>query len=209
MAGKFEMRATDATSGIDPQHFMSADRYVEADHPSVTALGRRLRAKYGTDVEFARAAFEWVRDAIAHSYDAGDPRVTLAASDVLREGVGLCYAKSVLLAAILRNEQVPAALMYQRLGDAEQGYYLHGVVAVHLEGAWHRQDPRGNRPGIDAHFSVAAERLAYVVEPGAGQIDYPYLYETVAQEVVDALAGATSILECALPTDLRRSAPIA
>ncbi len=33
-------------------------------------------------------AFEFVRDNISHSWDAKDPRVTLSASDVLRQAVG-------------------------------------------------------------------------------------------------------------------------
>lgn len=37
---------------------------------------------------------------------------------------------------------------------------LHGLVAVRFHGAWHRQDPRGNKPGVEARFSLTGERLA-------------------------------------------------
>lgn len=83
-----------------------------------------------------------------------DPRVTISASEVLRERVGLCYAKSHLLAALLRAEGIPAGLCYQRLGNEHDGFALHGLIASCIDGAWHRQDPRGNKPGIDAQFSV-------------------------------------------------------
>jgi transglutaminase-like putative cysteine protease len=90
--------------------------------------------------------------------DARDRRVTLLSSEVLRERVGLCYAKSHLLVALLRSEGIPAGLCYQRLRSGD-GYVLPGLVAVHLRGAWHRQDPRGNKPGIDARFRSTANAL--------------------------------------------------
>jgi transglutaminase-like putative cysteine protease len=86
-----------------------------------------------------------------HSLDAGDPRVTVTAAQILIEGVGLCYAKSHLLIALLRSRGIPAGLCYQRLTDGDSGHMVHGLVAVHLDGGWHRQDPRGNKPDRPAH----------------------------------------------------------
>lgn len=160
---------------IDPALCLGADEVVESDAAEVVALGERLRRDAGPDdVEQARLAFEWVRDQVAHSFDVQDPRVTLSATDVLRERVGLCYAKAHLLAALLRSQGVPTALCYQSLADeATGGIVLHGLVAVHLDGAWHRQDPRGNKPGVDAQFSLDDERLAFPIDPNAGDIDHP------------------------------------
>ncbi|CAM5370161.1 hypothetical protein SHIRM173S_01475 [Streptomyces hirsutus] len=67
---------------------------------------------------------------------------------------GICYAKAHALAALLRAEDIPTALCYQDLG------VVHGLVAVRFHGAWHRQDPRGNKPGVDARFSLDGERRA-------------------------------------------------
>jgi len=39
--------------------------------------------------------------------------VTCSASEVLREGTGICFAKSHLLAALLRAVGIPAGLCYQ------------------------------------------------------------------------------------------------
>lgn len=188
-----------------PPHYLGSDSIIQTDHPDVVALGQELRDRYAGDTEFAKAAFEWVRDKIAHAYDAQDHRVTLTASQVLSEGVGLCYAKSNLLAAILRSQGIPAGLCYQRLGDPEEGHVLHGLVAVHLDGAWHRQDPRGNKAGVDAQFSLGTEQLAYVIDESKGQRDYPRLYDSAADEVVNALRKATDVLACPLPSDLSAS----
>lgn len=185
-----------------PEHYLAADAIIQTDHPEVIALGRELREGRPGDTEFARAAYEWVRDNIAHPYDVQDHRVTLTASQVLTEGVGLCYAKSNLLAAILRSQGIPAGLCYQRLGDPDEGHVVHGLVAVHLDGAWHRQDARGNKAGIDAQFSLGKEQLAYVINENKGERDYPRLYVSAADEVVDALGEATDVLACPLPSDL-------
>lgn len=183
-------------------HYLGADAVIEADHPDVIAVGEQLRDKHPDDVDLARAAFEWVRDSIPHAYDAKDRRVTLTASQVLAEGVGLCYAKSNLLAAILRSQRIPTGLCYQRLGDPEEGHVLHGLVAIHIDGTWHRQDPRGNKDGIDAQFSLGTEQLAYVIDEAKGEQDYPHVYVSAADEVVNALQDADDILTCRLPSEL-------
>lgn len=187
----------------DPDCFLGADDMIQSSHPSVEALAGELRANHAADTAFARTAFEWVRDNVSHSFDVQDARVTLTASEVLEERVGLCYAKSNLLAAVLRSQGIPAALCYQRLGNPDEGYFVHGLVAIHLDGAWHRQDPRGNKPGVDAQFSLGRERLAWEVDESRGERDYPRLYPTTAPEVTAALRNANNILTCSLPTSLQ------
>ncbi|MGW5229513.1 transglutaminase-like domain-containing protein [Nocardia niigatensis] len=180
-------------SPLPPSAYLAADPIVEVEHPAVRALAREIRSRSGDDIDCARRAFEWVRDEVAHSYDARDSRVTLRASEVLEQRVGLCYAKSHLLAAVLRGQGIPTALCYQRLTHGD-GHVLHGLVAVHLEDAWHRQDPRGNREDVAAEFSLGPERLAFPVDPGLGEVDYPQLYVSPADVVVDVLRRATDIL---------------
>jgi len=130
--------------------------------------------------------------------------VTLAANEVLQHRVGLCYAKSHLLAALLRAEGIPVGLCYQRLVHGD-GHVLHGLVAIHLDGTWHRQDPRGNKDGVDAQFFLGAEQLAWAADESLGEIDYPYLFSSPARCVVNTLRGATDILalyDTGLPTEL-------
>ena len=178
----------------DPAGFLGHDRIIEVDHPEIALLSAALRGQARSEVEYAGVAFEWVRDRVAHSVDAHDPRVTVSASSVLRERVGLCYAKSHLLTALLRNQGIAAGLCYQRLGDPVSGYALHGLVAVHLNGRWHRQDPRGNKPGVDARFSLGQERLAFEIVAERGEVDYPTIYAKPAPAVVSALESADDVL---------------
>lgn len=192
-------------SDLQPTLCLGSDPIIERNHPAVRELATRLRSCAADDADFTRRAFEWVRDEIAHSLDTADPRVTVTASEVLDARVGLCYAKAHLLAAILRAEGIPTALAYQRLADGGM-FMLHGLVAVYLDGAWHRQDPRGNKPGVQAEFSLAEEILAWPVDVSAGERDYPELFAAPAAVVVSALRSTDDIVrfvaDGGLPTGL-------
>lgn len=157
--------------------FLEATPVIDADAPELAAfVEQRLR---GLDpIALAEAVFLFVRDEVHHSSDVRGRRVTLVASDVLRHREGLCYAKSHLAAALLRRAGVPAGLCYQRLtlrdDDDTAGHCVHGLNTVYLAplGRWIRFDARGNRPGVDARFSLDDERLAFPIRPEFGEVDY-------------------------------------
>ena len=186
--------------------YLGADDVVDWHDEAVRRLAAELRATAGDETSYARSAFELVRDLVKHSWDSQDRRVTLSASDVLRERVGLCYGKSHLLVALLRAEGIPAGLCYQRLAGDDGTFSLHGLVAVFLNGRWSRLDPRGNKPGVDAQFSLDVERLAWPVQPELGEVDYPEVLVAAAPVVVEALRRADDMLVLArggLPDTLR------
>lgn len=190
--------------------YVAVDAVLDFDDAEVAALARTQRAEHPGDIAFAAASFEYVRDQISHSWDVRDRRVTLSASETLREGVGLCFSKAHLLTAVLRAQGVPAGLCYQRLTDDGRRFDLHGLVAVYLGGAWHRLDPRGNKPGVDAQFSLDGERLAWQARPELGECDDPRVFARPYPAVVAALAGATDMLdlcEGGLPSEMDLVAP--
>ena len=198
--------ASPTLHALDPSTCLAGDDVIQIDAPAVVELARDLRARSTDDLDFARRTFEWVRDEVDHSYDVNDPRVTLTASDVLEHRVGLCYAKSHLLAALLRSQNVPTALCYQLLADDNTGgHVLHGLVAIHVDGAWHRQDPRGNKEGVNAQFSIDDEQLAWNVDTSIGEVDYPTMFASPAPSVVRTLCSADDVLALyadGLPTSL-------
>ena len=179
----------------DPATYLAADAVIDLGHPTIQQFAAMLRAEHPGDVEFAQAAFEYARDSVRHSCDVQDPRVTLRASDVLRDGVGLCFAKAHLLTALLRSECIPAGLCYQRLTDDGSSFDLHGLVAIYLQGSWHRQDPRGHKPGVNAQFSLTTEQLAWPVRRDLGERDYAEVLVSPHPAVVRALSDATDVLE--------------
>jgi transglutaminase-like putative cysteine protease len=182
---------------LDPARYLGSDDVIDVDHPTVRALAAEHRAAHPEAEAFARLVFEYVRDEIRHSYDVQDPRVSLTASETLEQGVGLCYAKAHLLTALLRAEGIPAGLCYQILTDDGEGFVLHGLIAVHLQGSWHRQDPRGNKPGVNAQFRLDAEQLAWPVRPEQGEQDLAQLHVHPSANVLTALRGTVDVLALA------------
>lgn len=171
------------------EEFLASSEIIDYTHPSVAAKARELAEGCNSDTEIARRCFEFVRDAIRHTGDAGEGITTLKASEVLEQKSGWCYAKSHLLAALLRANGIPAALCYQRLSCSEyvEGIYcLHGLNAVYLKAyGWYRIDARGNKEGVDAQFDPPHEKLAFQL--GEKEYDLPQRYEKPLEVVVNAL----------------------
>jgi transglutaminase-like putative cysteine protease len=115
--------------------------------------------------------------------------VTCRASDVLQHKTGYCFAKSHLLAALLRANQIPAGFCYQRLSIDDKGapYSLHGFNAVHLpQIGWYRVDARGNKAGVNAQFTPPQEQLAYKIQLPE-EADFPVILAEPLQMIVEAL----------------------
>jgi len=170
--------------------YLAASAIIDFDTPDVAAAARRLAEGAASEADVARACFEFVRDEIRHSMDFQMNPVTCKASDVLRHRTGYCYAKSHLLAALLRANGIPAGLCYQRLsvGDSGAPYCLHGLNAVYLKDVgWYRIDARGNKPGVDARFAPPVEQLAFATRARAERM-LPEVWAEPLPVVVDALA---------------------
>jgi transglutaminase-like putative cysteine protease len=176
--------------------FLRSTDVIDWQHPAILAQARVLRAAHTDPLTIARRCFEWVRDEIRHSGDYKLAAVTCAASEVFREGSGYCYAKSHLLAALLRANGIAAGLCYQRLSldDTAQRFCLHGLNAVYLpDFGWYRIDSRGNRAGIDAQFAPPHERLAF--SPSlVGEANLPEIYPDPLPIVVQTIRAHTSAL---------------
>jgi transglutaminase-like putative cysteine protease len=175
--------------------YLAATDVVNWQQPELLQLARRLAADASDATEVARRCFEWVRDEIEHSMDFDRVEVTCRASDVLAKRTGFCYAKSHLLAALLRANGIPAAFCYQRLSMDGKGppFCLHGLNAVRLpEHGWYRVDARGNKPGVDAQFRPPVERLAFAIEI-PGEADLPGLFAEPNSAVLDVLGRYANV----------------
>ena len=145
-------------------YFLQASQVIDWTNPDVMSKAKELSSSVTRSEDIARRCFEWVRDEIQHSFDFKRNPVTCCASEVLSAKTGYCYAKSHLLAALLRANGIPAGFCYQRLSIDDKGAFfsLHGLNAVYLpEIGWYRVDSRGNKTGVDAQFSPPIERLAF------------------------------------------------
>jgi transglutaminase-like putative cysteine protease len=149
------------------EKYLQVSEVIDWQDPAVLERAQHIASGHQTPDLIAKACFEWVRDEIHHSVDYQMNPVTYRASEVLHHKTGYCYAKSHLLAALLRANRIPAGFCYQRLSIDDKGasYSLHGFNAMYLpEVGWYRVDARGNREGVDAQFTPPKEQLAFSIQ---------------------------------------------
>lgn len=190
--------------------YLQPSEIVDFDHPMVEDYLLSYRPGRRSEEEIVRDTFEFVRDQIKHSWDIQSDRVTAKASDVLRFREGICYAKSHLLAALLRGMGIPSGFCYQKLvlfEDPSDGYAVHALNTVYLphRRRWIRLDARGNKPGVNAQFSMDQEKLAFPVRPELGEADYLVNHASPHPKIVKCLAShenAAAMYRSGLPTEL-------
>lgn len=168
--------------------YLEATETIDWEAPEILAQAKALAEGSSEPEEVAQKCFEFVRDEIKHSWDYKLNPVTCKASDVLKQGTGYCYAKSHLLAALLRANSIPTGLCYQRLTITDvPPFCIHGLNAVFLDGyGWYRVDARGNKPGVAAQFCPPVESLAFPIIT-QGEADLPGIRAEPLPVVIQAL----------------------
>ena len=189
--------------------YLKHDNVIDYENEAVMELADTLFQKADNELEFIRIAYEFVRDNISHSADINEDVITCSASEVLKAGHGICFAKSHLLAALLRCKSVAAGFCYQKLIlDDETAPVLiyHGLNGVYIKDCkkWIRLDARGNKAGVNAQFSVETEQLAFPVRPKMGEEDSFIVYPDPDIKVLEKLRKNKTRIELweDIPTEL-------
>lgn len=190
-------------------NYLKHDNVIDYDNEAVTELADTLFKKANNELDFIKTAYEFVRDHISHSADINEDSITCTASEVLKAGHGICFAKSHLLAALLRCKSVPAGFCYQKLIlDDETAPVLiyHGLNGVYIKEykKWIRLDARGNKTGVNAQFSIEREQLAFPVRPEMGEEDDFTVYPDPDKKILEKLRRNKTRTELwnDLPTEL-------
>lgn len=176
----------------DLNQYLVATDVIDYEHKNIQAVAEDLAKTTNNQIDLAKTVYEYVRDTIAHSFDINGDIVTCESSAVLKYKQGICYAKSHLLAALLRYLQIPTGFCYQKLilDDADKSLLtLHGLNAIYLGSLdkWIRVDARGNKAGVKAEFNLEREFLAYLVREEEQEIDFPTVFSQPNEKVVAAL----------------------
>lgn len=162
---------TPQTENIDD--YLATSDVIDLHTPELMTLACTIATGFDSEIEKAKRLYEWVRDEIPHSADAGHEIVTCRASEVLRHRTGICYAKAHFLAALLRAVGIPTGLCYQllRYDTSSDRLIVHGLNGLFLKdiGRWIRVDPRGNKVGVNAQFCIEREQLAFEVNQAWGE----------------------------------------
>jgi len=171
------------------KQYLASTYYIDWQTDEVKAKAQQLALGLGDKTEISAACFEFVRDQIKHSNDFKLNPITCKASDVLKHGTGYCYAKSHLLAALLRANGIPAGMCYQRLtiDNDKPPFCLHGLNAIFLEPyGWYRIDARGNKKNVTAEFTPPVEQLAFPIIT-EGEADLPEIWAEPLPDIIAVL----------------------
>ncbi|RIV21695.1 transglutaminase family protein [Alicyclobacillaceae bacterium I2511] len=179
--------------------YLENTEVINFHDPVVAQKISEIQATTSTVETQAALAFDFVRDQVRHSFDVDALKVTVAAPEVLTEGVGICFAKAHLLAALFRGLGIPTGFCYQRVmrkGTPESGFALHGLNAAYFpQVGWVRLDPRGDRAGVHSEFNLHVEHLAYTLNLDAGEVDYPFVYTRPLSSVLRSMWESTDCHE--------------
>lgn len=191
------------------EEYLLASDVIDYKNEAIAKLAKKIENRSNDNIEYIKNAYEYVRDNVSHSADINNDIITCNASDVLKAGHGICFAKSHLLAALLRYKSIPAGFCYQKLIlDDETANFLvfHGLNGVYIKeyDKWIRLDARGNKPGVNAQFSIDTEKLAFPIRSEKGEADILTVYPTPDEYILDALKKnkTRSLLVDNLPKEL-------
>lgn len=173
------------------QDYLKMDEIIDYNNRLIVEKCLELEKGTVDEISLVTRVYEFVRDEIRHSEDIGEQRVTCRASEVLELGHGICCAKAHLFAAMLRFFGIPAGFCYQKLCSSQyvDKKVLHGLNAVYLKdlNKWIRLDARGNKPGLDAQFSIYEEKIAWPVNKELGEADNQTIFTEPNPTVVELL----------------------
>jgi transglutaminase-like putative cysteine protease len=136
--------------------YLKSTYFIDSDSPAIIAYASATCHGKDTDIDRAIALYYGVRDDIRYDpYSVEDKREAVRASSVLKRKAGFCVAKAVLLAAVLRSQNIPARLGFadvknhlvtQRLkAQMETDLFLyHGYIEVFLNDKWVKATPAFN-----------------------------------------------------------------
>lgn len=178
------------------KNFLAANKYIDYHAPIIQKKTIELFTTDMNEEEKTKVAYEFVRDKIPHSFDCNAQIITAKASDVLKYETGICHAKANLLAALLRSQGIPTGFCFQRITlmqDDSLGYCVHAYNAVFVNGKWIKLDARGNKPGINAQFSVDTPVLAYQNRKQYDEYFWNGIYATPHATTMQMLEKAQSL----------------
>lgn len=189
--------------------YLKKDEVINYQNEDIVRLADSLWSNADSDVEYIKKAYEFVRDNISHSADINEDLLTCSASEVLAAGHGICFAKSHLLAALLRCKSIPIGFCYQKLIlDDETAPILiyHGLNGVYIKEykMWIRLDARGNKEGVNAQFLLEREQLAFPIRTEKGEEDGFVIYPDPDIKILEKFKNNKTRTELwdDLPTEL-------
>jgi hypothetical protein len=179
--------------------YLQHDKYVDFDNPMVADKAMELTKSCKSVYEKIQAVYYFVRDDIAHTWDAKDSVITISASDVLENKTGVSYSKANLLAALMRANGIYTGFCYQRIKrfSHDDKLAIHALNAVYEPDLrrWIRLDARGNNYEFNADFSLNESQLGYPIRPELGEFEFEDLIAVPLPSTMAVLERSTNAIK--------------
>lgn len=190
-------------------NYLKEDNIINYKSEIIIQLADKLSQETNNDIDYIKKTYEYVRDNISHSADINADILTCSASEVLTEKHGICFAKSHLLAALLRYKSIPTGFCYQKIPLNNEIYSIlvyHGLNGVYINdyNKWICLDARGNKEGINTQFSLEESQLAYPICTERGEENKFVIYPDPDNKIIENLRNNKTRTELwkNLPTEL-------
>jgi len=141
------MRNAKPWNGEVHDDYTKPQQYVDSDSDSIVKLGEQLRAD--NDYETARNILKYVHKTIRLPSGSRVNQSQPAASELLRNPIGVCGDYAILMTALLRAEGIPArkisgltlSMPLKKASDWNHRGTAHAWVEFYAAGKWHFADP--------------------------------------------------------------------
>lgn len=181
------------------ESYLKCDKYVNFDNPIVAEKAMELTKNCRSTMQVIATIYHFVRDEIAHSWDAKDDTITISASDVLEKKTGISYSKANLLAALMRYNGIYTGFCYQRIKrfSTDDRLALHALNAIYEPDSkrWIRLDARGNNSDFQADFSLYESQLGYTIRPELGEFEFDDLIAVPLPSTMAVLENSTNAIK--------------
>ncbi len=149
------------------EQFLEKTYYCDHGHPSIQSAAANLKAGQSDLLAVAQRTFHFVRDQFPFGFDLYQRK----ASEILKQGYGVCWNKSLLLVALLRCNRIPAQFgsisvkstfvkpairTWQLLANHP---FHHCIAKAYLNERWiYRCKSRGDSIEVSNHWEVPNDR---------------------------------------------------
>ncbi len=117
-------------------HYLKPTQFLEVDDPEIINLAREITKGAKTDLEKAKAIFDWVYNNLEKRGSVTIP----TAKQVLRDRYGDCNEHATLYAALARAAGIPTEIMVGLIYQGD-GFYYHAWNVSWIGGRWVPIDP--------------------------------------------------------------------
>ena len=134
-----EMRVNSGRLNIDPDKFLSPEKYIESNHPDIRKLSEKFKAN--SKLKTAENVFHWVSKNIEYVYSKYEHGALYA----LKNKRGDCTESMYLFVALCRASGIPARCIggYKTNGRMQLTPAMyHNWAEFYTDDSWHLSDPQ-------------------------------------------------------------------